>query len=273
MSRKPSYQGTDPNYGGAPEAPDWDSLEQGENPISISASGRLTLTQGAITTARPASAQGLLEWHSEHGATPVALIVDIASLLGATAANPYQDEQLLFSQLSGLQLGTTPQPAGALRVRFGLGSTIRTLEADLRGGSFQLPPCEFVNVAAFIFGLGPINVQVSAAVVPGVVSSAARFTSTFKPTLAPLGSVTEEIPFGARWVALSGGAPTGIGAGQPNFTLSQAGGGIYLSHNFVDGIFISQPGQPVELVSRGAVTLLNNGAAAAAAHVKFFLEP
>lgn len=236
------------------------------------ASGTVTLSQGNTTTARPPQASGVLAWRSTKGPMNVVLIVDVAAMLGSSAANPYAQEQLLFTQLSGLNMGTVQQPAGVLRIAYGYGTTLRTIEADMRSGSFQLPPCDVVTVDAYIFGLGPITAKVSAAVVPGRIPNGARFTSTWKPTLNAAASASEPVPFGARWVALAGGAASGIGANQPIFSLSQAGGGVYLLHDFVNGVFVSQPGQPVELVSRGAVTILNGGNAAAAGHVKFFLE-
>lgn len=237
------------------------------------ASGEARLSVPNAVVPRPVGGlwSNVCQWRSNGSPRPLVLTVQLASNVAASAAAPFAAEALLLSQVSGNAMGTA-KAAGVLRVTYGQGNTLRVIEADLRSGSYQLPSCDLATVDVLAFGQGPIEMRVQASLMVGLHPLPSRFASSVRATLAAAASVVEKVPFGARWVAISGGAPTGIGAGQPVYSLAQGPAGLYLVHNFVDGVFLSQPGQPVELSSREDVTLTNGGSASGDFTIKFFLE-
>lgn len=163
---------------------------------------------------------------------------------------------------------------GILRFTYGMGAALRTLEADLRKGSYQLPPCDYVTLDAMLWkrSVAALSVQVSGAIVPGYFPNASRLTNTVELTIAQGDTYQDTPPAGARWVALAGGAPSGIGGTDPILTYSQSPAGIYMRHDYAAGVFLGQPGQPVELLNSADFIVANEGTVSKQCVLRFFLE-
>lgn len=270
------YTGTSPTYDEPAEETESFAYEpEPPKPAgAITGSTRLQIPAGL--TARPSSGQQLCRYVADNEyPRPLALIVNVKGPAGNTPADPFAQEVVMPAQGSGNAGGVgSLNSGGVLRITYGMGSAVRVLDADLRGGSYQLPPCTTCTVEAFMFGNGPNGpVDVSASLVPGHVQSPARFVHSFTTQLAAGAFVFEKVPYAARWVSMVGGDPTNVGAGQPILTLKQGTTGPFLLHDYTNSVFLSTPGQPVELANRGDIKVMNLGLATVTATVRFFLEP
>lgn len=163
---------------------------------------------------------------------------------------------------------------GILRFTFGLGAALRTVEADLRAGSYQLPPCDYCTLDAMLWkrSAAPIQAQVNGAIVPGFLPNPSRLTNTVQLTIFQAESYTDAVPAGARWVALGGGNPTGIGGAGPILSYRQGAAGLYLRHDYAAGVFLGQPGVPTELLNTAAWVVANEGPVSVDVTLRFFLE-
>jgi hypothetical protein len=247
------------------------------------ASGRSSLILlDDVPTPRPLAYVGICSWRSNAGPLPVSVLVGVDSRLGVSSAAPYVTDRQVLSQLTGGALFAwviveghpvpVPPLAGTLRLTYGIGSSIKILEADIRAGSYQLPPCDQANLDAFVFLSGPCNFDVLGGIVPGVLPTPSRFTASVRLRLEPAQSYSVPVPLGARWVAMAGGDPTGTGVGQPVLQAKQGASSVFLLHDYQTGSFLSQPGQPVEIFNREDVVVTNAGPAEAFVTIRFFLE-
>lgn len=240
-------------------------------PVAPSSSGEAAFVRVDVSSLiRPPSGwQSITQWRSPRP-SPVVLQLNVRNdAQGIGAANPYSGEAFVPTQLSCQSAPSTL--AGVLRVTYGVGNAQRVLEVDMKGGSYQLPPCDFVSVEGLMYGLGPCNIRIGASVTPGRVDGGARFTNTWRPTVAAASYKTEPCPFGARWMSLSSDQYD-VGTGV-KLRLFQAGGPLIVQ-DYANTVFVGAPGQPIELATRNAVLLYNDDAAlAASCIVKFYLEP
>ena len=177
----------------------------------------------------------------------------------------------MLAQGSGTAQGTGTETGGVIRLTYGAANVQRVVELDMRAGTYQLPPCALATVDAFLYLNGPRTVNIAAALVPGTVDTPTRATNTLRTTLVAGATAAIQVPFGARWVSLSGGGPTNIGASQPAVSLAQTSGPLILQ-DYANGNFTAGPGALVELASRADLTLSNLGTAAATFTTRFLLE-
>lgn len=243
-------------------------------PPPVSGYVELRAANATSTVTRPLSGQQVCAWRSDRGAHPLALLLSVDSGLSAVPTSPYAADLALASQLSGTALGAPPSVrAGVLRITYGVGACVRVLEADLQSGSYQLPPCDYAVVEAYLYcaNVGVMLARVAASLVPGLAPNPARLVATWTPYVAGGGQLSERTPFGARWVSLAGGDASGIGAGQAKLRLWQPAGLVILQ-DWTTGYFVGLPSQPIELSSRGQITVTNDGAAATYATVRLYLE-
>jgi len=250
----------------------WPGGVQAPQHIAAPASGEATFTAvGVASFTRPPSGWSpIVQWRSPKPAPVVLQINAVNNVQYVGAADPYSAELFLPTQLSAQVAPSTK--AGVLRVTYGVGNSQRVLEVDVRSGSFQLPVVDFVSVEGLAYGLAPWNFRVGASVTPGLLGGdGARFTNTWRPTVGAGAYKTEPVPFGARWMALSSDQYDLGGAGV-KLRLFQAGGPLIV-HDYANTVFVGAPGQAIELASRSAVFLYNDGAAPAYCTVKFYLEP
>lgn len=270
MSRR--YQGDNPQYNDDEESIriDTDALPEAAPPVS----GRVELAIPSGVTVRGSLTRQLCRWTTDDRlARPLVLLVDVSGPASNSPASPYASQLVLLGQSGGNAQGLGTETGGVLRVTYGQGNTVRVLEADLRSGTYQLPACSTCTVEAFLWLNGPASCVVAASIIPGRTDAGSRFVHSFRSTLAAGASVTEKVPFGARWMALAGGAATALGAaGQPQLLLSQGASGPVIVHDYVSGSFLAAPNDGVELSSRSDVTLKNNGTAQVSATVRFLLE-
>lgn len=236
-------------------------------------SGTAHLDLPAGNTPRPSSGAQLARWLAEDDqAVPLVVLVDVKGSTAATAASPFAQQVHLCAQGSGTAQGSGSETGGVLRISYGVGNVLRTVEADLRGGCYQLPPCSVAWVEAFLWLNGPRTIDVTAAIAPGTTDSPARLVNTVRTTLAVAASATEHVPFGARWMSVSGGNATNIGAGQPAFSVQQGTRGPLLLQDWVNGNLTAGPGVAVELANRDDITISNLGTTSIVLSTRFLLE-
>lgn len=240
-------------------------------PVAPSSSGETPFVRVDVTSQiRPPNGwKSIAQWRSPRPSEVVLQLTVTNDAQGVGAADPYSGETWFPTQLACQSAPSTK--AGALRITYGVGNSQRVLETDIKAGSFQLPPCDFVSVEGQVYGLGPCNFRVGAAITPGRVDGGARFTNTWRPTVAAASYKSEPVPFGARWMSLACDQYD-VGTGV-KLRLFQAGGPLIVQ-DYGSAIFVGNPGQPIELASRSPVLLYNDDAALAAyCTVKFYLEP
>jgi hypothetical protein len=245
------------------------------------ASGRANLTNNFLSD-RPLTYTNVCSWTTQGGPMPVSLLVGVDSRQGVTIENPYVTELQVLSQVAGANLFPyvieegQPVPApplgGVLRVTYGIGTSVKVLEADIRAGSYQLPPCDRAQLDAFLWLFGAADFDLIGGIVPGVLPTPSRFTASARLRIPAGESKTIYVPLGARWMAMAGGNPTGTGLGQPILVAKQGESSVFLLHDYQTGSFLSQPGQPVELFNRENVVISNGGPDLAYVIVRFFLE-
>lgn len=288
------YDGTNPGYDEESEEPEVYQLLRGGGgsghggsggggPLlpdvqpSLLASGQVLLTTPTGTTARRDFSQ-IVRWLADDRyPSALALIVDVRGGT-PTAANPFAGQTSYLAQGAGERAAPSAAvSAGILQIAYGSGSALRTLEADLRSGSYQLPSCTSCTVSAQLYQGGPSSVTVSAALVPSPAAIAGgRLLNSIRLELAAGASAVLAVPFGARWVSVLGGGATAIGSGQPRVTLYEDAatrGGAAIIQDYAAGAFVGDPGAMVELSgTRSSVTITNEGAATARFTVRFGLE-
>lgn len=259
------------DYAGSPPD-DWEEEPEEPTPDPKPSSGVNSLVLAAVTVARPSSAQQITSWRADaEKPHPLIVIVNVRGPAANSNAAPYASELAFRSQCSGGAQGTGTELGGVLRITYGFEQALRVLEADLQSGVYQLPPCNSAQVEGFFFLTGPASCDVQASIVPGWHPEPSRLHASFRSTIAAGASVTERVPFGARWVSLNGGGATAIAAGQPQIALSQPNGPLILQ-DYAAGVFVGGPGQAVELGGREDVTITNFGAAPVSVTTRFFLE-
>lgn len=242
-------------------------------PLPKPPSGTSHLDLPAGNTPRPSSGAQLARWLADDDqAVPLVVLVDVKGTTAATSASPFAQQVHLLAQASGTAQGSGSETGGVLRISYGVGNVLRVVEADLRGGCYQLPPCSSAWVEAFLWLNGPRTVDVAAAIAPGTTDSPARLVNSFRTTLAVGATATEHVPFGARWLAVSGGNPTNIGSGQPAFSVQQGTRGPLILQDWVNGNFTAGPNTAVELANRDDLTLTNLGTTSIVLTTRFLLE-
>jgi hypothetical protein len=241
-------------------------------------SGSITLSIPAGKAARPASPSQVVRWQA-HDAFPSALtlLLDVRGQVQPTRINPFAGQEVAFAQADGeaaTNLGWTGL-GGMMRLVYGAGNVLHVREADLRSGSYAVPACTMCTVEAFLYLTGPSARDVSATLIPVRSEQAARLINTARVMLTAGGTAGFRVPYGARWVSLSGGDNRGtIGAGQANIALYEGGhDGVSIILDYGSGTFVGSPGQMVELSGdRSDVIVKNYGAADATVTVRFALE-
>lgn len=160
-------------------------------------------------------------------------------------------------------------PFGCFVITYGSRSSWRTMEVDLRSQSVQLPPCDYVQVSAFLIAGAKTlpggnddsqwkignqldwTVPVSAAVSPGILPRETYPTWTSRWCITNNRGLSNLlVPAQARWMAawiLEGGLS--IDPTSPILGVSQALGNDLL-FDYQTGTFLGYPGTPQELVSR-----------------------
>jgi hypothetical protein len=192
----------------------------------------------------------------------------------------------------GIDIG----PCGVVLLEYGAGGARNYAVADLRPGSYALPPCEFAQVS--ISGFHPTatpsdpmpSLDVAGTLLEGQHKHAARLTASLVGMVAGGDSYIAEIPAQARWVDVEGGAVGPIATGG---TITAAkvrfrelayhqgppaawfGGGRYIVRDEANGVYPDP--MPVELASAsrygtGNFQVWNDAAAEAVISVKFYLE-
>jgi hypothetical protein len=192
-----------------------------------------------------------------------------------------------------MEIGRT----GIVVLEYGAGAARNFAFADLKPGTFAIPPCEFcqVSIVAFFPYADPFDMMpelaIAGTLLEGTHKHAARFTSTLIARVQPGKSFKLPTPPLARWVDFEGGRAENSSnvvtsamvrfleehtdrdqfAGGP---FQSVGSGRYIVRDEANGIY-PEP-MPVELSSPGGdfsfFRVWNDGAFSAAVTVKFFLE-
>lgn len=117
---------------------------------------------------------------------PVPLLLNVATALQEVAFRIYEmASPSLVSPTNGVDDWINCPNQGALKVQYGAGSATRTVVADIRSGSFQLPPCKWAKVSARFYNLNLVDNSVarvvSASLAPGLTSSSSmlRFSGVW----------------------------------------------------------------------------------------------
>jgi hypothetical protein len=248
--------------------------------------GRATLTHpGGGAVERSTNWVPLASWRSPSGqASPVACMINSSAEVWTQLGNSHT-----AGAAPGGGSGVRSELAGCLRVTYGLGAVLRTFEADIRPGSYQLPPCDLATLEAQLFGhsAAPVAVEVSGALVGGLQPQPGRFTSSQRLTMftgrwllddkdGMPNYYTDTPPPIARWVSMSCAEvsfPEEAADGLA-FFYAQPPAGLYMAHDYGRRIFIGQPGQVSELIDRSPYTVQFVGSADGGVRValRFYLE-
>ena len=210
---------------------------------------------------------------------PIALLVNVYDSVSetegggeGTAHIPSRQIELPAQHLGDGYVGEF----GRLVIRYGVGACTRQLIADLRSGTYQLPPCEFATVDVIASSLDRISV--SAAMAEGWVPQPARLTHTFLMNLGIGYAGALAYPDGARWVTIMTSAQQ-TGAGNPHFLFyaGTSGGNVapLIRQDFATEEFFPPSPGPHELapmMGDARWGYSNEGAGAIKVAVRFYLE-
>lgn len=257
----------------------------GSQMTPMPSTGRAALTHpggGAVARSNWAP---LASWRSPSGeASPVACMINSSAEVWTQLGN-----SITAGTAFGGGSGVRGELAGCLRVTYGLGAVLRTFEADIRPGSFQLPPCDLATIEAQLFGHSdaPVTVEVSGALVGGVQPQPSRFTASQRLTMftgrwelddfeGKPNHYTDSPPAIARWVSMSSAEvsfPEEAADGRA-FLYAQPPAGLYMFHDYGRRIFIGQPGQVSEMIDHSPYTVQFLGSADGGVRVllRFYLE-
>jgi len=250
------------------------------------ATGRAALTHPGTGRIERGGWQTVAAWRSPDGqASPVAMMVASTAEVLTQLGNTYT----AGGPTGGS--GVRSELAGALRVTYGLGAVLRTFEADMRPGSYQLPPCDLAQVEAQLFGhsASPVAVEVSGALVAGLQPMPSRFTSSQRLTMfggrwegddldGRANHYTDAPPATARWVSMASSEVWFPDEGNGYALMyKQPRAGLFMLHDYTRRLFIGQPGQVSELLDHApyAVNLITAAAVDAAGVqvlLRFYLE-
>lgn len=272
------YRGNNPDYGGELDR-DVVEFEGGMSPPPAKTrpgalSGQAVITSAIGTIARPQNGTQVVRWMTDDElAVPLVVHVDVRGPNPNTASAPFASQVAYMAGADGAG-ATTTRGLGVLRFTYGVGNAVRVIDADLKTGTYQLPPSSSCTVEAFLYGYfgSATRVTVSAAVAPGLTHFPTRPFNTIPVTLNAGLSQLIQAPFGARWVGLAGGVATGVGAGQPHLVLTTGGIGPAIVQDWTTGTFVGAPNAMVELSHRVNPSLRNNGGTSVESTVRFGLE-
>ena len=192
------------------------------------------------------------------------------------------------NQLGAESDDMTAAASGALLIEYGAGAAVNYLIADLKSGSYALPPCDYAQVSARVWhphatlGDQCPAVSLAATLLVGQHKNPARLTCSYMGVLAASSSFVGAIPQCARWVDLQGGHDLSnedvVTPGALRLLEYKSGTGLdgrgvgrYLYSNWAEGVHVPDA-TPVELARGDAYVVYNDMADASPVSVKFFLE-
>jgi len=256
--------------------------------------GRVSVPYSTAPTFRQSTEPQLLCTYQSDKPHPLTLMLSAAPS-GSSSDVPvsfFLPSNVGGEEYSGMAIG----PTGIVAIEYGSGSALNRIFADLRPGTYALPPCEFAraSIIAFhpnaSFSDGLPGFSVAGTLFEGQHKNPARLTSTLIATVDASQNFAAVVPAQARWVDIEGGnvqAPLGTVVAakirflEERYSLVSAtweGAGRYIVRDEAAGIFPDP--MPVELATSGSASAFtsarfrvwNDGAAAADITVKFFLE-
>lgn len=161
---------------------------------------------GGTVGAKPNGAMvGVCEWQSE---VPKSVCVQLAfPVLGPGPTAPFPPPSQTVGDAGLLDINGVDVSGGAVymaaRIEYGCGSASQVMWCDWRPGAINLPPSQFVKVAAVPWGpWNTLTTQVQASIVAGNLQGAHVPTATGFGVWNPGETKSFKIPAGARAVAV-----------------------------------------------------------------------
>lgn len=170
---------------------------------------------------------------------PVVLTVQVAVVGGLAGGASPEAFAALYCNPSGLEVGRAgTDTMGWLDLAYGSGGNQSLRRIDLREGSYQLPPCDYVRASARRYNVtftGQLDLQIGVAITPGSIGFGYLPTATDEIVAAQT-AADGELDFvrarGSRYfdVLPLADAGTAIALVGENFELDLAAPSVYPSH-------------------------------------------